>query len=59
MGLIEEIAQRRHGAAERTHFLQLMQQCQICFEVDADLYVAPALLPAREAVAKDVQDVWC
>jgi internalin A len=51
-------AWRDHSEAERKHFLALMLQCQICFQVDEHLYVAPALLPSREAMQTSIERQW-
>jgi internalin A len=49
---------RDYGEAERKLFLSLMEQCQICFKVTEDVFIAPALLPGRAAMDSAMQQVW-
>jgi internalin A len=56
--LLALTAWRENTEAEREHFLALMLQCQICFQVDEHLYVAPALLPSREDMETRIEREW-
>lgn len=56
--LLAALVWRDYEEAERKLFLSLMEQCQICFEVTEDVFIAPALLPGRAAMESAVQQVW-
>ncbi len=56
--LLGALVWRDYGEAERELFLSLMEQCQICFKVAEDVFIAPALLPKQAAMESDVQQVW-
>ena len=47
-----------YTVADHDLFLSLMQQCQICFKVAENAYVAPALLPGETEVRADLEKVW-
>lgn len=56
--LIAALVWQNYGPPEHELFLSLMQQCQICFKVAEDTYVAPALLPSEEKVISRLEEVW-
>ena len=56
--LLGALVWRDYGEAERKLFLSLMEQCQICFKVAEDVFIAPALLPGRAAMDSAMQQVW-
>ena len=56
--LLGALVWRDYGEAERELFLSMMEQCQICFKVTEDIYIAPALLPALETMEDAVEHVW-
>ena len=56
--LLAALVWQKYGPAEHQLFLSLMQQCQICFKVADDLYIAPALLPGESEVRASVDQVW-
>jgi internalin A len=35
-----------------------MQQCQICFKVAEEMFIAPALLPSQTKMASAIEQVW-
>jgi internalin A len=56
--LLGALVWRDYGEAERKLFLSLMEQCQICFKVTEEVFIAPALLPVRAAMESVMQQVW-
>lgn len=56
--LLAALVWRDYGEAERKLFLSLMEQCQICFKVAEDVFIAPTLLPGRAAMDGAMQQVW-
>jgi len=50
--------QNRFGPAEQALFIELMQQCSVCFEVAPGRYIAPDCLPERDQVAAKEQKEW-
>jgi len=56
--LLAELAWQHYGEPEQRLFMSLMEQCQICFKVADDVFIAPALLPSRNAVEEEIRSVW-
>ncbi|SAL49924.1 Internalin-A precursor [Caballeronia terrestris] len=56
--LLALLVWHNYGEKEQELFLSLMEQCQICFKVTDDVFVAPALLPTHAAVESDIQQIW-
>jgi internalin A len=56
--LLAALVWQEFGEEERKLFLSLMEQCQICFKVGDDVFVAPALLPTQTQIADSIDHVW-
>ncbi len=56
--LLGVLVWKDYTEAERELFLTLMQQCEICFNVAKDVFIAPARLPEQAAMKNDIQQVW-
>ena len=56
--VLAALAWRDYGEEEHRLFISLMEQCQICFQVAEDVYIAPALLPQQEAMKDAIEHVW-
>ena len=48
----------KYSKADQKHFMSLMTECGVCFEVSQGQYLAPDCLPARAAVQDRELGIW-
>jgi internalin A len=56
--LLAALVCQNYQPEEHKLFLSLMQQCQSCFAVAEDTYIAPALLPPEAEVCNSLDLAW-
>ncbi|TDO96732.1 COR domain-containing protein [Marinomonas balearica] len=50
----------KDNQAKQDHslFLDMMQQCDVCFEIDEDRYIAPDALPNKSDITNQINAIW-
>ncbi|SFG01605.1 internalin A, partial [Neptunomonas qingdaonensis] len=47
-----------YSKQDKSLFLEMMQQCGVCFKVDDDDYIAPDALPDKAYKETDIEQIW-